>query len=80
MTMGKLKLEFFVFKHNINLLEKNGPFFCTKFLKGLVASAKRGGNLIRASKITGIITKESCQKQWRRINISTWKARGSLTA
>ncbi len=48
-----------------------------KFFQGLVAFAKRRGNLIRASKIMGILNKESLQKQWRRINKSNWKARGS---
>ncbi len=48
-------------------------------MKGLVMAAKRKGDTVCASKITGIIQKEATQKRWRHINKSTGKARGSLT-
>jgi hypothetical protein len=79
MTRDKLRTESLVCKLNIANLEKNGPLFRLNFLKGLVRSAKEMGDTVKASKISGIIQKEKMCKQWRRINRSTRKARGSLT-
>jgi hypothetical protein len=78
-TVDELKTEFLVCKQNLELLEKHGPYFRLKFLKGLVSKAKKKGDSVRATRITGIIQKEATQKQWHRINNSTGKARGSLT-
>jgi hypothetical protein len=77
-TPDKLKTEFFVCKHNINLLQANSPHLQLKFLKNLVTKAKTRGDITRASKVTGIIQKEASRKQWRQINWSTRKAHGSL--
>ncbi len=66
-------------KHNLALLEKQGPLFRLRFLKQLVTTAKRHGDTHRASCVTGIIQKEAIRKRWRRINRSTRQAWGSLT-
>ncbi len=66
-------------KHNIKLLQANSPYLQLKFLKSPVAEAKTRGDNTRASKVTGIIQKKASRKQWRQINRSTRKARGSLT-
>ncbi len=78
-TRHELKTEFFVCKHNIEILKKNSPLFRLKFLKGLVKKSKHHGEVFCISKITGIIEKEASRKLWRRINKSTRKARGRLT-
>jgi hypothetical protein len=80
-TMDELKTEFFVCIQNIKLHTKNGPAFCLKFLKGLVAAAKGCSRSCRSTKISGIIQiqKEASQKQWRQINTSTKKTRANLT-
>ena len=49
-----------------------------KFLKNLVAAAKRNGDAKRAIKLSGIIQKEASRKRWRQINRSTRSARGTL--
>jgi hypothetical protein len=77
--VDKLKTEFLVCTQNLELLEKHGPYFRLKFLKGLVSKAKKKRNSVCATRITGIIQKEATQKWWRRINRSTDKACGSLT-
>jgi hypothetical protein len=78
-TADELHAEFLVCKHNIDILQKHSPHFRLKFLKGLVTKAKRRGDRLCASKVTGIIHKEATKKKWRRINWSTRKARGGLT-
>ena len=44
-----------------------------------MTKAKTRGDNTCASKVTGIIQKDASRKQWRQINRSTHKARGSLT-
>jgi hypothetical protein len=78
-TPDELKTEFFVCKHNINLLHANSLYLQLKFLKSLVTTAKTRGDVTRASKVTEIIQKEASRKWWRQINWSTCKACGSLT-
>ncbi len=58
-TMDKLKTEFLVCKQNLELLEKHGPYFWLKFLKGLVSKARKKGDSICETRITGIIQKEA---------------------
>jgi hypothetical protein len=77
--MDELKTEFYVCKHNMELLTGNGPFFHLKFLKGLVTAAKKRGDSFRASTITGIIQREASRKQWKQINKSTHKNHTSLS-
>jgi hypothetical protein len=77
--VDELKTEFLVCKQNLELLKKHGPYFRLKFLKGLVSNARKKGNSIRATKITGIIQKEATRKWLQRINKTTGKAHGSLT-
>ncbi len=69
--VDKLKTKFLVCKQNLELLEKHGPYFRLKFLKGPVSKAKTKGDSVHASRIIGIIQKEATQKQWQRINKST---------
>jgi hypothetical protein len=64
-TQDKLKTEFSVCRHNLDLLSKNGPHYQRKFLKSLVSMAKRKGDKARAAKILGILHKEASQKCWR---------------
>jgi hypothetical protein len=59
----KLKTVFWVCRHNLDLLSKNGPHYQCKFLKSLVSMAKRKGNNARAAKILGILHKEA---SWKR--------------
>jgi hypothetical protein len=75
----ELPTEFYVCKHNLDILAKNSPHFCRKFLKGLVTAAKQDRDQPRASKIVGILQKEATRKQWWQVNKSTRKARGGLT-
>ena len=77
--VDKPKTEFLVCKQNLELLEKHNPYFLLKFLKGLVSKARKKGNSVHATRITGIIQKEAAQKRWQRINKSSGKACGSLT-
>jgi hypothetical protein len=58
-TVDKLKAEFLVCKQNLEFIEKHGPYFWLKFLKGLVSKAKKRGDSVCASRITGIIQKEA---------------------
>jgi hypothetical protein len=78
-TIDELRMEIFVCKQNIAILEKNCQYFHLQFLKSLVVLVREGGDTDRALKISGIIQKENMQKRWRRINRSTRKARRSLT-
>ncbi len=78
-TAEKLKTEFYVCKHNLDLLAKNSPHLRQKFLKSLIATAKHRGDMPKAAKITGILHKEASRKRWRRVNKTTCKARGGLT-
>jgi hypothetical protein len=50
-----LKTEFLVCKQNLKLLEKHGPCFWLKFLKGLVSKVKKKGDSVHATRITGIL-------------------------
>jgi hypothetical protein len=77
--VDELTTDFLVCKQNLELLEKHGPYFQLKFLKGLVSKAGKKGDSVCATRITGIIQKEATQKWWQRINKSTGKACGSLT-
>ena len=63
--------EFYVCKQNLALLEKHGPHFRFWFLKQHVTTAKKHGDTLWASSVTGIIQKEAIRKQWHRINWST---------
>jgi hypothetical protein len=74
----ELKTESFICKHNTKLLQANSLHLQLKFLKSLVTKAKTKGDITCASKVTGIIQKETSRKRWRQINWSTCKARGSL--
>ncbi len=56
---------------------KHSPYFWLKFLTSLITDATLKGDVIRASKVTGIIQKEASRKWWR--CLSTWKACGGLT-
>jgi hypothetical protein len=58
-TVDKLKTEFLVCKQNLELLEKHGPFFRLKFLKGLVSKTRKKGDSVCATRITRIIQKEA---------------------
>ncbi len=78
-TEDELQTECYVCKHNLDILAKNSPHFCRKFLKDLVTTAKCNGDHPRASKIVGIPQKEATWKQWQQVNKSTHKARGGLT-
>jgi hypothetical protein len=78
-TEDKLKTEFYVCKHNLDLLAKNGPHLRRKFLTSLIATAKYRGDMPKAAKITGILHKEASRKWWRRVNKTTLKAQGGLT-
>ncbi len=62
-TQDELRTEFYVCECNLNILAKHGPYFCRKFLKSLVTSAKRNGDATRATKIMGILQKEASQKR-----------------
>jgi hypothetical protein len=74
----ELKTEFWVCRHNLDLLSKNGPHYQREFLKSLVSTGKRKGDKARAAKILGILHKEASRKGWRRVNLSTHAARGGL--
>ncbi len=78
-TPDEIVAEFYVCKHNLALLEKHGPLLRLRFLKQLVTTAKRHGDTLRASSITGIIQKEAIRKRWHWINRSTQQLWGSLT-
>ncbi len=75
----ELRTEFYVCKHNLELLVKNGPHFCQKFLQGLVTSSKQRDDATQASKVVSILQKEASRKQWRQVNRTTCKAREGLT-
>ena len=79
LSQDELTAEFYMCRHNLEILARNGQYFCLRFLKDLIAAARRSGNVSRATKVNGIIQKEAACKQWRRINRSTGKARGALT-
>jgi hypothetical protein len=69
-----------VCKHNLELLAKNGPHFCQKFLQGLVTSSKQKDDATQASKVdVSILQKEASRKQWRQVNRTTCKAWEGLT-
>ncbi len=74
----ELKTEFWVCRHNLDLLSKNGPHYRHEFLKSLVSTAKHKGDKARAAMILGILHKEASRKRWRRVNFSTCVARGGL--
>jgi hypothetical protein len=78
-TQVELQTEFYVCKHNLNILAKHGPYFCRKFLRRLLTSAKQNGDAAQATKIVGILQKEASQKRWRQVNRTTRKAGGGLT-
>ena len=78
-TQDELHTESFVCRQNLCSLTKHGPFFRRQFLKQLVTSAKRNGDVTRASKVTGILQKEASRKRWRRVNRTTRKVRRGLT-
>ncbi len=78
-TADYLKMEFYVCKHNLDLLAKNSPHLRWKFLKSLIATAKHRGDMPKDAKITGILHKEASRKWWRRVNKTTRKVRGGLT-
>jgi hypothetical protein len=58
-TSDELKTEFFVCKHNINLIQANSLYLQLKFLKSLVTKAKTRGDITCASKGSGIIQKKA---------------------
>ncbi len=78
-TPDEIVAEFYVCKHNLALLEKHGPLLQLRFLKQLVTTAKKQGDTLWASCVTGIIQKEAIHKRWHWIDQSTRQARGSLT-
>jgi hypothetical protein len=61
-TVDELKMEFYVCKHNLDLLAKNSPHLRRKCLKSLIATAKHKGDMPKAAKITGILHKEASRK------------------
>ena len=70
-TPDEIIAEFYVCKHNVALLEKHGPNFRLQFLKQLVTTAKKHGDTLWATSVTGILQKEAICKRWHRINRST---------
>ena len=78
-TPEELRMEIFVCQQNLEHLSKHGPHYHHQFLKRLVISAQQRGDTSRASKITALLQREASSKQWKRVNNSTGKKRGSLT-
>ena len=78
MSRNELRTEFLVCMHNIALLHRHSPYFHLKFLTSLVSDAALKGNVIKASKVTGVIQGEANQKRWQRVNRVTGKAWGGL--